>query len=123
LDTLLLYEFLAHFWLFLIEEQFLDSFQVGKTFSDSQVVEICPDFPHFQQVKFLLPPGLLLGNCSSFFFKRIFSNVAANTFILFSASCCMTKLDLAPFLWIILNPASMFFAASTAACNIAGHLV
>src|SRR6266540_441142 len=66
----------------------------------------------------MLPPSQVVGYFSSSFCHNNFSMVAINTSILSfcGATCCRVWLDCCcTFLWVILYPASMLFAASTAA--------
>src|SRR6266498_2965483 len=66
----------------------------------------------------MLPPGWVVGYFSSSFCRNNFSMVAVSTSILSFCDtiCCRAWLDCCwTFLWVILYPASMLFAASTAA--------
>src|SRR6266498_2490002 len=80
---------------------------------------------HLQHLTLMLPPGRVVGYFSFFFCRSNFSMVAVNTFILSfcGATCCRAWLDCCcTFLWVILYPASMLFAASTAAFKFPGVL-
>src|SRR6266542_3397508 len=66
----------------------------------------------------MLPPGRVVGYFSSSFWRNNFSMVAVNTSILSFAgiACCRMWFDCCcTFLWVILYPASMLLAVSTAA--------
>src|SRR6266540_6272241 len=73
----------------------------------------------------MLPPGRVIGYFSSSFCRSNFSMVAINTSILFfcGATCCRAWFNCClTFLWVILYPASILFAVSTAAFKFPGPL-
>src|SRR6266540_2975616 len=80
---------------------------------------------HLQHLTLMLPPGRVVGYFSSSFCHNNFSMVAINTFILSfcDADCYKVRLDCCcTFLWVILYPASMLFAISTATFKFPGPL-
>src|SRR6266498_2788120 len=80
---------------------------------------------HLQHLTLMLPPGQVVGYFSSSFCHNNFSMVAVNTSILSfcGANCCRAWFDCCyMFLWVILYPASMLLAASTAAFKFLGVL-
>src|SRR6266540_211308 len=74
----------------------------------------------------MLPSGQVVGYFSSSFYHSNFSMITVSTFILSftgGATCCKAWLDCCcTFLWVILYPASMLFAVSTAAFKFSGLL-
>src|SRR6266542_732288 len=80
---------------------------------------------HLQHLTLMLPPGRVVGYFSSSFWRSNFSMVVVNASMLSfcGANCCRAWFDCCcMFLWVILYPASMLFAASTAAFKFPGVL-
>src|SRR6266540_1546791 len=80
---------------------------------------------HLQHLTLMLPPGRVVGYFSSSFCHNNFSMIAVSASMLSfcDTTCCRAWLDCCwTFLWIILYPASMLFAALTAAFKFLGVL-